>query len=324
MIDIKENILLAPYTIYKIGGSARFFVEAGSAEHLREAVAFAIEKHIPFVILGAGSNVLISDKGFNGVVIRMTGGTVTTEGERMHIDAGVMMARAVMESGRSALHGFEWGIGVPGTIGGSVRGNAGCFGGEMKDVVESVDVFDSQRSTNYKLSARSGSASGGQTTNCHFGYRDSIFKKHAEWIILSATLRLQKGNQQTIQQEIQRITKERVAKQDIGSKCCGCIFKNVEWLSDASEREVLVKQFPELAVFRDRPTIPSAFLIDHAGLKGSVQGNVCISDKHANFFINKGNGTSDDVMALIARAKELVKEKYGIELYEEIHLIGFE
>ena len=314
MIDIKENILLAPYTLYKIGGPARFFIEAINAEHLQEAVVFAADKHIPFVILGAGSNVLISDKGFNGVVIRMTGGTVITEGERMHVDAGVMMARAVMQSGRSALHGFEWGIGVPGTIGGSVRGNAGCFGGEMKDVVESVDVFDSQTVTRYTLHA----------IRCEFGYRDSIFKKHPEWIVLSATLYLHKGNQQAIQQAIQRITKERVAKQDIGSKCCGCIFKNAEWPHDASERELLMVRFPELAVFRDRPTIPSAFLIDHAGLKGSVQRNVCISDKHANFFINKGDGTSDDVMTLIARAKELVKKKYGIELHEEIHLIGFE
>ncbi|MDP3725637.1 MAG: UDP-N-acetylmuramate dehydrogenase [bacterium] len=312
MISLQENVSLASYTIYNIGGPARFFVDVKNADDLREAIIFAQKKNLRFVILGAGSNTLVSDKGFNGLAIRMTGGSVTVEGDKIHADAGVMMARAVIESGRASLHGFEWGIGVPGTIGGSVRGNAGCFGGEMKDVVESVEVFDSQTATSYKL----------QATNCAFGYRDSVFKTHPEWIIVSVTLKLCHGDPQEIQKEIQRITQERVAKQDIGSKCCGCIFKNAEWPHDANEREALILKFPELAVFRDRATIPSAFLIDHAGLKGTEVGNVCISDKHANFFINKGGGTSGDVMALIALTKKKVKEKFGIELHEEIYIIG--
>ena len=312
-IDIKEDVLLAPYTIYKIGGPARFFVETANADDIKSAVKFATEKGIPFVVLGAGSNVLVSDKGFDGLVIRMSGGSVRIEGERMHIGAGVMMARGVTESGRAGLHGFEWGIGVPGTIGGSVRGNAGCFGGEMKDVVESVEVYDADTGSIKKFSH----------AECGFRYRDSVFKTHPEWVVVSAVLRLRMGDREIIQQEIRRIIQERVAKQDIGSKCCGCIFKNAEWPADPNERAALVARFPELAEFRDRPTIPSAFLIDHAGLKGTNVGNVCISDKHANFFINKGNGTSSEVMALIAHTKEKVRQKYGIELHEEIHLIGF-
>ena len=313
MIDIKENIALAPFTIYKIGGPARFFVEAANVGELKEALQFAGEKKIPFVVLGAGSNVLVSDKGFNGLVIRMSGGAVRVEGERVHVDAGVMMARAVLESGRAALQGFEWGIGVPGTMGGSVRGNAGCFGFEMKDVVESVEAFD----------ASTGLIKNFSHAECGFGYRDSFFKTHPEWIIVSAVLRLRAGERDAIEQEIRRITRERVLKQDIGSKCCGCIFKNAEWPDDASEREALALRFPELGAFRDRPTIPSALLIDRAGLKGTHAGNVCISEKHANFFINKGGGTSNEVMALIAVAKEAVRKKYGIDLHEEICMIGF-
>lgn len=313
MIDIKENIPIAPYTIYKIGGNARFFVEVSDNEGLKQAAGFAAERHLSFVILGAGSNVLISDNGFNGLVIHMNGGGVSVEGDRMRVDAGVMMARAVVESGKASLTGFEWGIGVPGTIGGSIRGNAGCFGGEMKDIIESVDIFDFQTATRYTLHA----------TRCAFDYRDSIFKKHPEWVIIFAVLKLKKGNAVMIQQEIRRISEIRVTKQDIGAKCCGCIFKNVTWPEDDDKRAKLLAQFPELMAFRDRTTIPSAFLIDGAGMKGMNAGNICISNKHANFFINIGGGTSEDVIALITLVKEKVKEKFGIELHEEICLIGF-
>jgi UDP-N-acetylmuramate dehydrogenase len=256
---------------------------------------------------------LISDNGFDGLVIRMTGGEIQVEGERMVVDAGVMMARAVMESGKAALHGFEWGIGVPGTIGGSIRGNAGCFGGEMKDVVESVNVFDMQAQAVRCFSRQ----------DCGFGYRNSIFKTHPEWIVVSAVLCLQSGDHQMIQKEIGRIAQERITKQDIGTKSCGCIFKNISWPSDKSGAEKLRTQFPELTIFREYATIPSAFLIDRCGLKGRCEGSICISDKHANFFINGGGGKSEEVMALIAITKEEVKKKYGIDLEEEIHRIGF-
>lgn len=313
MIEIKENVVLAPYTIYKIGGPARFFVEAVHAQNLREALAFAAEKKLKYVILGAGSNVLISDNGFNGLVIRMTGGNIRVEEECITVDAGVMMARAVTESGRGALRGFEWGIGVPGTVGGSIRGNAGCFGGEMKDVVESVEVFDRDTRAIRHFSHN----------DCGFGYRNSFFKTHPEWIIVSAVFRLQKGDTQEILQEIRRITQERIAKQDIGTKSCGCIFKNVLWPLDKNEVEKYCIQFPELAVFRDRATIPSAFLIERCGLKGQCVGSICISDKHANFFINNGGGKSEEVMTLIAIAKKEVRKKYDIDLEEEIYFIGF-
>ncbi len=292
---------------------ARFFVEAVNAEDIKEAALFAAGKHIPFVLLGGGSNVLVSDKGFDGLVIRMSGGSVSVDGDRIKIDAGVMMARVVMESGKASLRGFEWGIGVPGTIGGSVRGNAGCFGAETKDVIESVEVFDTIAKEINIFSNQ----------DCVFGYRDSIFKTHPEWIILSATLKLEKSDRQEIQQEILRITQERVAKQDIGAKCCGCIFKNAPWPESEEERNLLCEKFPELAMFRTRATIPSAFLIDRAGLKGRISGNICISEKHANFFVNRGNGTSDEVLALIKAAKSEVKKKFGIDLHEEIYMIGF-
>jgi len=313
MIEIKGNIPLAPYTIYKIGGPARFLTQVKSSEELKEALDFAATEGISFFILGAGSNVLISDQGFNGLIVRMAGGEVSTDGECLTVGAGAMMARAVMETARSGLAGFEWGIGIPGTIGGSVRGNAGCFGGEMKDVIESVEVFDTAKPATSSL----------QPAACEFTYRDSIFKRHPEWVILSATFKLQKGDPAAIQGEIRRITAERLTKQDIGAKSCGCIFKNIPWTRPDVNRGELLARFPELARFTDKPTIPVSFLIDAAALKGRRAGRVVISAKHANFFVNEGGAGAEDVIALAVIAKDAVLEKFGLELEEEIQRIGF-
>ncbi|TSC78506.1 MAG: UDP-N-acetylmuramate dehydrogenase [Parcubacteria group bacterium Gr01-1014_33] len=312
-LEIKEHISLAFFTIYKIGGFARFFVEAKSAEEVEEALGFAAKKNIPFFILGAGSNILVSDKGFDGLVIRMNGGEVKSDGNRLIADAGVMMARAALEAQKAGLSGFEWGIGVPGTIGGSVRGNAGCFGSEINDVIESVKVFDFQKPTTYNL----------QPTDCEFSYRDSIFKRRPEWIILSATLRLQKGDPNEIREKMANLIKERTAKQDIGTKSCGCIFKNISWSRKDINRQELLPRFTELEKFGERPGIPASFLIDMAGLKGRRVGKISISSRHANFFINEGGGTAEEVIMLIAIAKDIVRRTFGLSLEEEIQYVGF-
>lgn len=311
-LDIKENVFLAPYTIYKIGGPARFFVEAADADEVREALVFAVERKLPFVIIGAGSNMLVSDRGFDGVAIRMTGGEAHVDGERLFCDAGVMMARAVLAAAKAGLGGFEWGIGVPGTIGGSVRGNAGCFGGEMKDVVESIEIFDVFLNSKFQI----------QNGDARFGYRDSVFKKHPEWIILSVALKLESGDATLIRQEVQRITYERLAKQDIGTKCCGCIFKNTAWAREDTDAEKLTAQFPELAAFANQPHIPTSFLLDRAGLKGTRMGGAVISPKHANFFINENSASAEDIRALIEYAKGEVQKKFGVLIEEEIQYVG--
>ena len=224
------------------------------------------------------------------------------------------MARVVTEAARAGLAGFEWGIGVPGTIGGSVRGNAGCFGGTMKDVIESVEIADVGNTAKHRMF---------DSMACGFGYRDSVFKRHPEWIIVSVTLRLRKGHAAAIQERIRAITAERMTKQAIGTKSCGCIFKNISWTREDIKRDALIERFPELAQFSDRPSIPASFLIDAAGMKGSRMGDAVVSDKHANFFLNKGAATADDVVRLAAAAKDAVMKKYGLALKEEIQRVGF-
>lgn len=311
--SIKENVSLAPYTVYKIGGRARFFVEAKNSNEIEKAVVFASKNKIPFFVIGAGSNVLVSDNGFEGLIIRLSGGNIKIKGTELIIGAGVMMARAVSEAAGAGLTGLEWGIGVPGTIGGSIRGNAGCFGSEIKDIVKSAEFLDSGNLSILKFDNK----------DCKFSYRDSIFKKNPEWIILSSSLKLKKGNKGQIQNKIKDISKERAGKQNIGSQCCGCIFKNVSWERRDINKNKLLARFPDLAAFQNLPNIPSSFLIDQTGLKKKKIGKVYVSDKHANFFINSGGARAEEVIMLIGLVKDNVYRKFGIQLEEEIQYIGF-
>jgi len=309
---IAENIPLAPYTIYKIGGPARFFAEIKNLDELEKTLEFASQKQMPFFILGAGSNILISDRGFAGLVVRITGGDLKIDSLRLVVDAGVSMPRLAAETAKAGLTGFEWAIGIPGTVGGSVRGNAGCFGGEMKDAIETVAFFDDEAAIQqYNNSA------------CKFGYRDSIFKKHPQWVILRATLRLKKGNSEEIQNRIKNITLHRSQKQDIGVKSCGCIFKNVPWDRKDIDKEALLRDFPDLERFYKQQNIPASYLIDWSYLKGRRVGRVFVSPKHANYFVNEGGATAEEVIMLISLVKDAVKRKFGIILEEEIQYVGF-
>ncbi len=310
--EMQENVPLAPYTIYKIGGRARFFIEAADSAVVERAVLFARERSLPFFVLGAGSNVLVADEGFDGLVIHMTGGAVATAGEILTADAGVSMARLVAEAAKAGLGGIEWGIGIPGTVGGSVRGNAGCFGGEMAHSVERVRVLAAggEAQKTFELA----------NAECEFGYRNSVFKRHPEWIVLSAAFVLRRGDPAAIREKIAAYTKERLAKQDIGTQSCGCIFKNVSW--SGVDRAALAARLPEAEKFAAGPNVPASFLIDRAGLKGARSGRAVISSRHANFFVNEGGATARDVAALIERAKAAVRDRYGIELEEEIQRIG--
>lgn len=311
-MKIQENVPLAPYTIFKIGGSARFFIEVKNSNELIEALNFARTKNVPFFVLGAGSNILVNDKGFNGLVIRIFGGESKVRSQRLIVDAGVMMASAVSASAKAGFSGFEWGIGIPGTVGGSIRGNAGCFGGEMKDIVESIEIFNTLTAKRRAINPK----------QCKFAYRDSIFKKYPELIILSVKLKLKKGNPKEIRKKIIEYTRHRAKTQDIGAKCAGCIFKNVSW-DRIPDKKVLLDKFPEFRQFAMKENIPAGFLIDQLGLRGRRVGGAFISPKHANYFINDGTAKADDIVKLISLAKNIVGKNYGIKLEEEIQYVGF-
>lgn len=305
---------LARHTVFRIGGPADVWVEPSSADELVTAVREAVERARPWVILGAGSNVLVADRGFRGTVIHPVGGSVRIRGTTVEADAAVAMAYVAAESLRCGLTGFEWAIGVPGSIGGSVRGNAGCFGREMKDVLERVRVCDAIRGALIELS----------NAECEFAYRQSLFKRRPELVVVSAALALHPGDPAIGRERLKEFTRHRAETQDIGSQSAGCIFKNVPWDRRGQDRERLADRFPELAPFVQKPNIPVGFLIDQVGLKGRRVGGAMISSRHGNFIVNTGQATAEEVLTLICIAKEYVHRHYGFLLEEEIQYVGFE
>lgn len=315
-IIIQENILLAQYSVFKIGGPARFFASAKTKDELVEALQFAKKKGLRFFMLGAGSNILVADAGFGGLVIKNELSAIFADEKTktIHADAGVSMPRLVAEAAKKSIAGFEWGIGIPGTVGGSIRGNAGAFGKETKDVLVSASIYDVKIGEEKILT----------NTDCAFGYRDSIFKHAPNLVICSAEFQEVIGNKEEIQKKIREISETRSKTQDIGAKCAGCIFKNPKWPSDIDTKTNLPKKFPDLAQFQDRETIPASYLIDRAGLKGKRIGNAEVSQAHANYIINEGGATADEVTRLITLIKESVRQTYGIMLEEEIQFVGFD
>lgn len=308
-----ENERLDGHTVLKIGGPARLFAEVKTANDFITVLLAVKSLKAPWMILGAGSNILVADRGFDGAIIHWLGGGIKIQREEAEAEAPVAMARAAAETLKAGLGGFEWAVGIPGTIGGSVRGNAGCFGGEMKDVVKSIKAVDMESGKVRELAAG----------DAKFGYRDSIFKHHPELVIVSAVIGLKKDDPGESAKLIREYTAQRSKTQDIGAQSAGCIFKNVLWSRKDIDREKLLSRFPELSIFAGSPAISTGFLIDRAGLKGRAVGRAKISERHGNFFLNTGGATAEEMTMLINLAKEHIQKKYDILLEEEIQYVGF-
>jgi len=309
MLKIKEKIPLKEYTTFKIGGLARYFFVAKSREDLKNAILWAKKKKLLFFILGGGSNILFSDKGFKGLIIKMQNSKCKIKNTKVVAEAGVLLQKLVLETAKKGLSGLENLAGIPGTLGGAIWGNAGAFGREIGDLVEEVKVLDVGSS---KLEVKKL-----KKEDCKFGYRDSIFKKRKNWIILGATLKLKRGKRKEIEEKIKEILRLRKEKQPLEFPSAGSVFKNVP-IEKVSKR--IREKFREK--IKDG-LLPAGVLIEAAGLKGVQIGGAKISEKHANFIVNVGNTKASDVKELIEKIKKEVKKKFKIQLEEEIKLVGF-
>lgn len=313
-VSVKENVSLAGYSIFRIGGSARYFAEAATREEVLRLLAWAHEMDLPVFVLGAGSNVLISDRGFKGLVLKMDLFHCVVEGERIIADAGVSMPQLVNSALRNELRGVEWAIGIPGTVGGSVRGNAGCFGGEMKDIVREVAAINVETGMEQILNS----------AQCCFGYRHSHFKEHPFLLILRVIFGLVRGSSKEGYALVRAHSQKRLATQDVGQHCAGCMFKNIPWSRRDIDKQELVKHIPALRAYSGVSQIPAAFLIDALGLKGLRVGNIAVSQKHANYIVNLGGGSAEQAVILLSMIKERIHRTYQILLEEEVQLVGFD
>lgn len=309
--QIKKNVSLKKYTTFKIGGKTSYFLEIKEEKKLIEILKFLKKEKIPFFILGGGSNVLFSDRGFKGVVIRFKNSQIEFKKNKIKVSAGCFLKNLVSFCIEKELSGLEFLAGIPGTLGGAVRGNCGAFGNSIGDFVEEVKVFDFKKMKIVYFSKQ----------KCNFSYRESIFKKNKNLIILKVTLSLKKGRKEEIKRKIKEYLKYRKERQPLDYPSAGSIFKN--FIGKIKDKK-LIKKYPELKNFNLKKTIPAGYLIEKCNLKGKRKGGAEISKKHANFIINLGKAKAKDVIYLINLAKKKVKEKFKTDLKEEIEIVNLD
>ena len=294
----EKAVLLKDYTSFQIGGPSRYFFRAKTKQDLMDAIQTAKLKGLPFFILGGGSNLLVSDKGYDGLIIKMENRRIdlfdnigescvieARKNPKIYVEAGAFLSSLVALAGQNHLTGMEWAVGIPGTAGGAVACNAGAFGQSMSNVVRSVEMFDieSQRIRVF------------ENQDCKFDYRDTIFKRRKHLIIISAILEMERGAEKEIKSKMKEFL-ERRASSKIMFPSAGSVFRNPKGCF-AGE------------------------LIEKSGLKGKRIGDIQISEEHCNFFVNLGKGKASDVLELINLAKTAVRQKFRIDLSEEISVL---
>ena len=309
MFLIYQDILLKPYTSFKVGGPAKYFCIVKNIKELEEVINFIEEKKINFLILGGGTNLLIRDEGFEGIVIKPEFNYLNLfEDGRVVAGAGTLMPYIVYETCNNGYKGLEWAGGLPGTIGGAVRGNAGCFGSEIKDIIKSVKAVN-LKNKDVRIFNKD---------ELNFGYRESFFKKNPEWLIIEIELQLIPNQPK---EELLKIMNGKIEYRKkyhpLEYPNAGSIFKNLNVNEVPEEVYYLAREKNKIKGDK----IPTAFLIEELGLKGKQIGGAKISEKHSNFIINLGYAKAKDILDLIDFVKDEVYKRFKILLEEEIQIV---
>lgn len=302
---LQKNTPLAPFTTFRLGGPARYLVVAHDIDTMIRAALAARAEHVPLVILGSGSNVLVAASGFPGLVIIVATMKLIIAPPTITAEAGVKLSVLLVRAAQAGLGGLTCLAGVPGTVGGAIVGNAGSRTEAIGDRIAHVDVLtaDGRR-------RRVGKA------DCDFAYRTSRFKSSGD-IILSAELQLVPGDPAVISREQQALIRQKNVKQPTAAQSAGCMFKNVP----VPDPSVLPEALRSGVVDGQ---LPAWRLIAAAGMQGAHVGGVRISDRHANFMLNDGTATVDHVCILLSRVKQRVRDRFSLQLQEEVRLIGFD
>ncbi|MGE5487489.1 MAG: UDP-N-acetylmuramate dehydrogenase [bacterium] len=305
-LHVLKDVPLRSYTRFGIGGPADLYAEADRVEPFVEALNAVRASGVPHLAIGSGTNLIISDEGFRGVVLRFTARTISVAGERIAADAGAELQDVVDCAIANGLKGLETMAGIPGSLGAAVYGNAGAYGHSISELVEKVRFFDGERERVFR------------NEDCHFAYRDSIFKRNKSWIIFSARLLLKPGDPAELRRRADEIMAVRNAKFPPSMKCAGSVFKNLLLAELPPE---VAAQVPPYVIKEGK--VPAAWFLEQAGAKGLSRGDIHVADYHANLLYNAGEGTARDLTALIAELKRRVRERFGIELEEEVQYVGF-
>lgn len=288
--SIKYDEPMSLHTTTKVGGPCDCFIEPSNVKEIRGVINFAKENSIAYYVIGHGSNLLVVDEGIEGIVIKIGNkfSNVEIDGTRIKAYSGCAIPKLSQIAKNNSLSGLEFACGIPGTVGGAIRMNAGAYGGEMVDIVDKVGYLNEK-----------GEIIEIDNTTCEFSYRHSMFVDNSEYIILYAVLNMQEGNKEEIESKMNTNMESRKAKQPIEYPNFGSVFK--------------------------RPAQEGIFvgkMVEELGLKGYTIGGAQVSTKHSGFIINTGNATCKDVIDLIEYVKNKVYEKYDVILQEEVVILG--
>ncbi len=278
---------MSRHTSFRTGGEAAVFVQVENKEQLRKLLLYLQKTENEYFILGNGSNLLVSDRGYDGVVIQLGSrmNAIRTSGERLYVQAGALLSQVAKRAQEEGLTGLEFASGIPGSVGGGIVMNAGAYDGEMKKVVESVTVLNEE-----------GELMELDRDTMEFGYRTSIIKNRP-FVVVEAVLKLEKGDRESIREKMEDFTMRRRQKQPLEYPSAGSTFKRPE------------------GYFAGK-------LIMDSGLRGYRVGGAQVSEKHCGFVINTGNATSEDIAELMAEIQERVKERFGVQLEPEVVRLG--
>lgn len=297
---------LARHTRFAIGGPASIFAEAGTAETFLRALEISRASGLPYFVIGDGSNLIVSDEGFPGIVLRFMGDRIEADGEAVTAQAGAVLQDLVDFSIDRGLKGLETLAGIPGSVGGAIYGNAGAYGHAISERIGRVRYFDGAVVRELDRAA------------CEFHYRESVFKKNKDWIVYEAELLLTPARREELRATANQIVETRNRKFPPEMKCAGSIFKN---LILAELPGAVAAQVPDEVVREGK--IPAAWFLERSGAKGLARGGIQVASYHANLVYNTGSGNARDLRGLIAELKARVRARFGLELEEEVQYVGF-
>ena len=307
---IKTNFDLTPLSTFRIGGRVEFFAEVKNKQELISAINWAKAKKLPLSILAGGSNILIVRKKIKGLVLKISGQGYLIKGNYLAGWAGTSITKLAKIAESAGLTGLEWAYGIPGSIGGAVRGNAGAYGLAMSDTGAEGQAYNLNSGRLVTLNNQT----------CRFSYRHSIFKTRKNFLIVSVKLKLAKGEPSKIKELSQKNFRHRFESKP-KEPSAGCIFKNLEYKKVIKQNKGLAEDLAAKGLVRSGK-ISAGYLIDQLGLRGKTRGGAKVSQKHANFIINTDKAEAKDVINLINLVKQKIKNKYKINLEEEIQYFG--
>jgi len=304
-LNVSTDTPLSRYTRFGIGGPADIYAETSSVEAFIAALAAARSSGIETMVIGGGTNLIVSDRGFRGIVLRYRADRLMAANGRIIAEAGAVLQDLVDFAIARGLQGLETLAGIPGSVGAAIYGNAGAYGHSISERVVSVRFFDGAGVRVFG------------NPECQFQYRESIFKRHKDWTIFSTELRLDSADPQALFQTAADIVRVRNEKFPVTMKCAGSIFKNLLWKDLPA---AVAAQVPPSTVREGK--VPAAWFLEQAGAKGVQRGDIHVAAYHANLIYNGGSGTADDLCALIRELKDRVRARFSIDLEEEVQYVG--